>query len=196
MEIKAMEFTYNPSITVVSENQFSAHINLYHGYISKINEIDSILGEKNQDFVGNSTYSKYRGLKNGETYALDGVILHELYFENIGGELTEFGASTKKIFDMCCEGFDNWKKDMINCGMSARGWCIFGFDQRSSAYRTILCDAHDHGNIVGFYPLVVLDMYEHAYFLDYVTNKKEYIENFLSNINWGIVEERIEVIEK
>ena len=81
MQIKAEPFTHRTD--VISERQFDAHMILYHGYVDKSNEISAQLAKGADRDAANATYSVFRGLKRGESYALDGVILHEQYFQNL-----------------------------------------------------------------------------------------------------------------
>lgn len=193
MKISKIDFPYN-GISVVSKEQFEAHKKLYDGYVNKTNEITDLLANNAGRLEANSIYSKYRGLKQGETFAIDGVILHELYFENIGNNNSQPGNLTKKLIENGFLNFKNWEKDFIACAKASRGWSILIYEQRTQSLRNISLDSHNLGNIVYMIPFIVLDMYEHAYFLDYQDNKVKYIENFLKDINWNIVEERIKNI--
>lgn len=191
MKINEVDFNYNDTITVVSKKQFDAHKSLYSGYVSKTNEITDILETNGQRPTANSTYSHYRGLKQGETFAIDGVILHELYFENIGGLKIPTPQIFLRIVNKYFGSFDNWKDDFIACATASRGWCVFSYEQRTRSFRNFSQDFHNEGVVVSAYPILVIDMYEHAYFFDYLTNKNAYIINFLSNINWAAVENRM-----
>ena len=91
-------------------------------------------------------------------------------------------------------GLANWKEDFTACAKAARGWCVFAYEQRTGACRNILLDTHDEGNIAASYPIIVLDVYEHAYFSDYGTDKAAYINRFINNIPWDAVEKRAAVV--
>ena len=163
MEFVKLEFEYTDDVTVINRQQFEAHMRLYEGYINKMNEIDKLLMTEPDLENANSTYSKFRGLKRGETYALNGVILHEYYFENIGGYDTEPDEIIKKIFDRDFGGYENWIENFIATAKASRGWAILCYDPRSDRYRNISLDAHDVGNIQLSTPLLVLDMYHHCH---------------------------------
>lgn len=190
--IEKIPFVYTEDITVVNQEQFDVHLELYDGYVNSINKIDEILyhGDAQRD-QANATFSYYRELKRGETFALDGVILHELYFSNIGGNTNEPQQWVKELLAKDFGSFEKWKEDFVATAKASRGWAVLCFDQRSGLLRNISLDAHDVGNIAYSAPLLVLDVYEHAYFLQYATNKVEYIENFMKNINWDLVAERM-----
>lgn len=190
--IEKIPFTYTQDITVINKDQFDAHIRLYEGYIKSINTIDEELDKSDElEKEANATFSYYRELKRGETYALDGVILHELYFENLGGNRVVPNQGIVARIEKDFEVFQDWQKDFIATAKASRGWAMLAYDQRSEKYRNISLDAHDVGNIAYSAPVLVLDVYEHAYFLQYADNKTDYINNFMKNINWDIVARRM-----
>jgi Fe-Mn family superoxide dismutase len=190
--IEKVQFIHTDDITVVNQEQFEAHMRLYEGYVTNINKIDEelIRGNAQRD-QANTTFSYYRELKRGETFALNGVILHELYFENIGGTETEPDQTTRAKLERDFGSFEQWKDDFIATAKASRGWAVLSFDQRSGRLRNISLDAHDFGNIAYSAPILVLDMYEHAYFLQYADKKVDYINNFMNNINWTVVSGRM-----
>ncbi len=192
--IEKVQFRYTEDITVVNRDQFDAHMRLYEGYVTNINKIDEILtsGDAMRD-QANTTFSWYRELKRGETYALDGVILHELYFENIGGNSGVPDRATAGILKQSFGSIEKWQEDFIATAKASRGWAILCLDQRSMRFRNNSLDAHDVGNITYSAPVLVLDMYEHAYFLQYADKKVDYINAFMKNINWAVVGERMNV---
>ena len=189
--IEMIPFRYTEDITVVNREQFETHMRLYKGYVDKINEIDGILFGSSGREQANSTFSYFRECKRGETYALNGVILHELYFENIGGHVTTPDRVTADILEQDFCSMENWVEDFTATAKASRGWAVLCYDQRSSRFRNISLDAHDLGNIAYSAPVLVLDVYEHAYFLQYADDKAEYINNFMKNINWTVIGERM-----
>lgn len=192
MEISARQFPYNTGI--VSRKAYDDHMTLYEGYVGKTNEVTQVLSTNPEWAASNATASHYRGWKKGETYAINGVILHELYFQNLGNAGGPVGTKAQNIMNRNFGGVDKWKEDFIACAKAARGWCLFVYEQRTGTCRNIVLDSHEDGNIATAYPLIVLDMYEHAYFIDYGTDKEAYINRFMSNIPWGIIEKRAAVI--
>lgn len=189
--LNKIPFRYTDDITAVNRAQFEVHIKLYEGYVDKINEIDGILaGDAGRD-KANATFSFYRECKRGETYALNGVILHELYFTNMGGRSAGPEAVTLRCLEQDFKSFSRWQADFIATAQASRGWALLCYDQRSARYRNISLDAHDIGNIAYSAPVLVLDVYEHAYFLQYANKKDEYIKRFMNNINWMEVAQRM-----
>lgn len=191
--IHRVDFIYSNDVTVINRRQFEAHFELYNGYVEKYNQITQLLQNEGLYENANSTYSEFRGLKRGETYALNGVILHELYFENIGGEDQEsIEVMIQRVLGNSFEDFEHWKNDFIATAKASRGWVILAYVQRTNRFLNISLDSHDFGNIELTFPLLVLDVYEHAYFLQYGNKKQEYIEEFMKNINWKIVMRRFD----
>jgi Fe-Mn family superoxide dismutase len=164
------------------------HDKLYAGYVAKLNE----LGEKLMAFerggdlsAANQTYSELRALKDGETFATNGVYLHEWYFEALGGngeapETLEVVDAIKKQF----ESFENFVNYFSACGMAARGWVVLAWDNHAQDLRVFTSDAHNQGGVWGAAPILVLDVYEHAYFIDHGADRKAYILDFWKNLNW------------
>jgi len=192
MEEIARNFTNTSDF--LSQRQFDEHIKLYKGYVGKVNEITNSLASFEGRDKANATYSQYRGLKKGESYALDGMILHELYFQLLGNKEIEQGPLTSEIMKVHFGGYDNWKADFIACGLSARGWAALIYEQRTDSYRNILLDFHDDGLICGGFPLIIMDVYEHAYFIDYGTDKGRYINMFINSLRWDLVEIRASAV--
>lgn len=192
MKFVKLNFEYSDDVTVINREQFEAHMRLYEGYINKMNEIDALLDGNPNLQDANATYSCFRGVKRGETYALNGVILHEFYFENIGSTNNEPDEDEVRLLSKYYGSFDNWKDHFVATAKASRGWVILCYDPRSDRLRNISLDTHDFGNVAMSIPLLVIDMYEHAYFLQYEDNKAAYINNFMDNIDWKIVKDRIE----
>jgi len=166
------------------------HGKLYKGYVDKSNEIKEKLGPiaKSGNAEGNQTYSELRGLKNGESFANNGVYLHENYFAILGGD----GIPKGQLADRLSErygSFDNFKKYFFACGMAARGWAVLAWDLHEKEVRIFTCDAQNHGGIWGAIPIIALDVYEHSYFIDTGSDRKTYIETFFNNLNWDKIEE-------
>ena len=192
--IQKIDFTYTDEITVINEEQFDTHIRLYEGYINKFNEIEEIFeagdSERNE---ANATYSKFRCLKLGANYSINGVILHELYFQNLGGAIAEPSARTAEMISHYYGCVSDWMEDFIATAKASRGWAVMAFEQRTGRLMNVSLDSHSKGNIAYYAPMLVLDVYEHAYFLQYGDNKNEYIRRFMQNINWPVVDARLQV---
>jgi Fe-Mn family superoxide dismutase len=170
----------------LSQRQLEEHHGvLYAGYVKKINEIRSKLIQASRT-EANATYSEVRELKLEETFATNATRLHEHYFANLGGS----GAISGPISDMINDdfgSFEAWRDDLIAAGICARGWVVLAYDFDDNQLHNYSLDVHNVGCVWNCIPLVVLDVYEHAYFIDYGTNRKGYLEAFLKNLDWDFV---------
>jgi Fe-Mn family superoxide dismutase len=188
MEIKPIKFK---SLNGISEKQISEHHDvLYAGYVKKVNEIREKLKVANRE-EANATFSDFRALKVEETFALNAVKLHEGYFDNLGGDGKPSGKILK-IIEEDFGSFEEWERDFKSCGMVARGWVVLAFDLTDKKIHNFVCDAHNLYGIWNCIPLLILDMYEHAYFIDFVTSKKKYIDIFMQNVDWKFVNNLME----
>ena len=192
MKINPTQFAYDTG--AVSQRQFDEHMKLYKGYVDKTNAITEELALGSDRDKANAVYSKYRGLKDSETFALSGVILHEMYFQNMTAGPGRPCEKTQMVLEDSFGGYEGWLADFKACATAARGWCSLSYEQRTKTFRNVMQDIHDEGLIVGMYPLLVLDMYEHAYFLDYGTDKASYINKFVDSINWDAVSKRLKAL--
>ncbi len=176
----------------ISEKQLSEHYKLYEGYINKVNEIrEKMLAADSS--VANATYSDIGELKRQESFALNGIRLHEAYFGVLGGD----GQSSGLVAEAVIRDFgsiEDWQMDMMAAGISSRGWVVLAYDIEEGKLRNYSADTHNLGSVYGAYPVLALDVYEHAYFIDYGTGRKSYIEAFFKNIDWNKVEERYKKI--
>jgi Fe-Mn family superoxide dismutase len=172
----------------ISRASVEAHYKLYEGYVSKRNEILKKLGEVDLGSA-NQVYSDVRALKIDLTFAIGGVKNHEIYFEHLGGG---GGAPDGPIGDLIERDFgsaDAWRADLTATGMGGRGWAWTAYDWDEQRLFNYIGDAQNTFPIWNATPLVALDVYEHAYFLDYRTDRAAYIEAFFGNLDWGVVNE-------
>ena len=172
----------------ISRASVEAHYKLYEGYVSKRNEILKKLGEVDLGSA-NQVYSDVRALKIDLSFAIGGVKNHEIYFEHLGGG---GGAPDGVIGDLIERDFgsaDAWRADLTATGMGGRGWAWTAYDWDEQRLFNYIGDAQNTFPIWNATPLVALDVYEHAYFLDYRTDRAAYIEAFFGNLDWGVVNE-------
>ena len=185
--MQALHFPYQNK--VVSEKQFETHLGLYHNAMDAANRIENTALAPLRPGA-NTIDSSYRAIKKAEVYALNSVVLHEAYFRNMSSDIGTPGESTLRLFHEGFGSFEAWASDFQACALSARGWCVTVYHKRLQKAVNNLLDAHDDGMMAMAFPLVVLDMYEHAYFLDDGTDKSAYVKRFLAGIDWNIVEAR------
>ena len=176
----------------LSERQLSEHHDvLYVGYVNKVKQIAEAL--KTVKLEGtNATYSDLRELKVEETFALNGVKLHEAYFDNMGGKGGAPSGKIKKMIERDFGSVEKWTAEFKAMGLAARGWVVLAYDLEDKKLRNVLCDAHHQGGVWNCVSLLVLDVYEHAYFLDYGTARAKYIDAFMNTLQWDEVNKRVE----
>ena len=170
----------------ISRASIEAHHKLYQGYVNKRNEI---LGKLAAVDLGaaNQVYSELRSLKVDLTFAIGGIKNHELYFAHLGGA---GGDPTGAIGDLIERDFgsvDAWRADLRATGIAARGWAWTAYDRDEQRLFNYIGDAQNTFPVWNATPLVALDVYEHAYFLDYQTDRGSYIDAFLGNLDWDVV---------
>ena len=189
-EIKSLPFAAD-SLKGISQKTIEIHHGkLYAGYVNKSNEIKDKLQViiESGKAEGNQAYSELRALKNGEGFTNNGVYLHEDYFAILGGDGMPKGEIAGKLAEKY-GSFENFKTYFSACGMAARGWTVLAWDMHEKDLRIFNCDAHNHGGIWGAVPVIVLDIYEHAYFIDAGSDRATYIRAFFNNLNWDKIEE-------
>jgi Fe-Mn family superoxide dismutase len=170
----------------ISRAAVEAHYKLYEGYVAKRNEIlEQLAGV---DFAkANQVYSEIRALKVELSFAVGGIKNHEIYFEHLGGD---GGAPDGQIADLIARDFgsyDDWRRDLKATGMAGRGWAWTAYDWDEGRVFNYVGDAQNTFPIWNATPLVALDVYEHAYFLDYQTDRASYIDAFFDNLDWSTV---------
>lgn len=159
------------------------HDKLYAGYVNKRNEVIEKLTTVDRS-TANQTYSEFRALKHEETFATNGQYLHEFYFNVLGGQGGEATSDLRAAIEKDFGSYEAWVEDFKACGMAARGWVVLAYDHNDGKLHNYICDAHNQGGIWGATPVVVLDTYEHAYFIDHGSDRKAYIEEYFKNLNW------------
>jgi superoxide dismutase, Fe-Mn family len=170
----------------ISRASVEAHYKLYQGYVGKRNEI---LGKLAATDLGsaNQVYSELRALKVELSFAIGGIKNHEVYFEHLGGDGGDPGGAIAGLIARDFGSVETWRADLKATGMAGRGWAWTAFDWDEGRLYNYVGDAQNSYPIWNATPLVALDVYEHAYFLDFQTDRGAYIDAFLANLDWGVV---------
>ena len=175
----------------ISRQTIEAHYKLYQGYVAKRNEILGRLAEVDLS-TANQTYSELRALKVELTFAIGGIKNHELYFEHLGG----VGGEPKGAFgDLVTRDFgslDAWRADLKATGIAGRGWAWTAYDWDEGRLFNYIGDAQNTFPVWNASPLVALDVYEHAYFIDFGTDRSAYIDAFFANLDYSVVDGWVE----
>ena len=184
------------SMKGISKKTVEEHLKLYVGYVNKYNEIQEKLAALTKEDLGkaNQVYSNIRELKVELSFAWGGVINHEIYFGHLGGKgKVPVGALLSQI-EKDFGSFDAFKKDLKATGISARGWVFTGWNKREGRLFNYLSDSQNTYMMWGIKPILALDTYEHAYFIDFGVNRGNYIDAFFENLDWPSVEKRFEKV--
>jgi len=164
------------------------HFKLYEGYVANVNKMGE-LADKTE--MGTPEYA---GLKRRFGWEWNGMRLHELYFENIKkdtGKINEDGELYKKISERF-GSYENWEKDFRATGiMRGIGWVVLAYDKNEGRLFNIWINEHDVGHLAGLAPILVMDVFEHAFILDYGFARADYINAFMKAIDWREVGERM-----
>jgi Fe-Mn family superoxide dismutase len=170
----------------ISRAAVEAHYKLYEGYVAKRNEILGRLEGVELDSA-NQVYSDLRALKLDLTFAIGGIKNHEIYFDHLGGDGRDPQGAIRDLIERDFRSIEAWRSDLKATGMAARGWAWTAYDWDEGRLFNYLGDAQNTFPVWNATPLVALDVYEHAYFLDYQTDRASYIDAFFANLDWGIV---------
>ncbi len=171
-----------------SNPQLEAHFGLYEGYVKKLNEIDEKL-EKADKSLTNYSFGEYAELKRRHCVPYNGTYLHEMYFDNLIAK----DAPSEAFQKMAVASFgsmDAWKADVKATGLAVPGWVVTCVEIPTKKLKNVQIMEHHIGFPVNHAPVLVMDTWEHAFFLDHKANRGAYIDVFFKNINWKVVNER------
>jgi superoxide dismutase, Fe-Mn family len=188
---EAQDFSKLKGMKGFSDKALDLHFTLYQGYVKNTNLLrDDLmkLAEQNQ-----TAAPAYAELKRRFGWEFDGMRLHELYFGNLGGKepLAQDSPLMKKIADNF-GSFDKWAADFKATGaMRGIGWVVLYEDPKSGRLFNVWINEHDVGHLAGGQPLLIMDVFEHAYIPDYGLKRADYIQAFFDNIDWKAVEGRL-----
>ena len=174
-----------------SETLLRNHFTLYQGYVTNTNKlIDLLAAMLKEGKVGTPEYAE---LKRRMGFEFNGMRLHEYYFDNLGGNgvLDKSGKLGKKLAEDF-DSYEDWEKDFKGTGtMRGIGWAILYQDNVTGRLFNQWINEHETGHAAGCIPVLVMDVFEHAFITDYGLKRADYIEAFFKNINWGVVESRL-----
>lgn len=165
------------------------HDKHYAGYVKKRNECEEKLKTTDRSAV-NANYSEYSELKRREVFNAAGQILHAVYYDVMGGDGNpdeSLSVVQKLIQDF--GSIQAWKEDFIAASKSAFGWTALCHDYTDGKLRNFVADAHNQGWPPAVFPLIPIDVYEHAYYADYGPDRGAYINGFLEVLNWQKIDE-------
>ena len=174
-----------------SDTLLKNHFTLYQGYVSNTNKIHDMLVELHK--AGKTGGPDYAEMKRRFRWEFNGMRLHELYFENLGGKtkLNPTGKLGKKLTELF-GSYEHWESDFkATAMMRGIGWVILYQDNLTGNLFNQWINEHDVGHLVGCTPILILDVFEHAFMIDYGLKRADYIAAFFKNIKWEAVESRL-----
>ena len=185
-KLEAKKFASIRELNGISARTMEEHYELYKGYIGKTNEIQEKLGAVDRASA-NQIFSDLRALRVDLSFAIGGVKNHEIYFGHLGGNGGKPSGKVAELIGRDFPSYDAWLADFKASGLAARGWVWLAYDHDLSMLTTVVGDAQNTFPLWNATPILALDVYEHAYWLDYGRARAKYIDAFFNNLDWGVV---------
>lgn len=183
-----------PELKGLSEEQMTVHLALYEGYVKHTNLIlDTIKKMRDEDAEGNAFV--INELRRRLGFEFDGMRMHEYYFEQFEGG-TKVASGEGSLRKVAIEKYGGWEELIAHikevAGTRGIGWVVVYYDRVTATLHTAFVNDHELGQLAGLPILLAMDLWEHAYMVDYKpAEKKTYVEAFLDNVNWTVVEDRL-----
>ena len=191
MEYEAKNFEHLIGMNGLSEKLLRNHFTLYQGYVTNFNKLDQILqGMEKEGKFGTPEFTE---LNRRLGWEFNGMRLHEYYFGNLTKESQSIDAQSPLLAAIVTEfgSYEMWDKDFkAMSAMRGIGWVILYHDPLAKRLFNVWINEHDAGHFAGATPLVVFDVFEHAYITDYGINRKEYIEKITTSLDWTVIMQR------
>mgnify|MGYP003578935585 FL=1 len=194
---KARQFNLS-GLKGISDKTLEMHFKLYEGYVKETNNLTERITEFIKDGnVDQEEMPAYSELTRRLGFEYNGMVLHEYYFDNLqsGGGTGDAAKTSQfvKAAEATFGSYDIWKADFVGIGkMRGVGWAICNQNPANGRISNHWITLHETGNVAGFNPILVMDVWEHAFLLDYKpAERPKYIEAFFSNIAWDMVENRL-----
>jgi Fe-Mn family superoxide dismutase len=194
-QITAKQFpSFQKDLDGISKRTMEEHYKLYQGYVNKYNEIMTKVEALGADDLkaANPTYSQVRELKVELARAIGGVKNHELYFNHLGGKGGKPSGALLAQIEKDFGSYDKWLSDFKATGSSARGWAWLAWDREWNYMFNMIGDEQYSFPVWNAVPVLAMDVFEHAYFIDFGSGKAGYIDKFFANLDWSDVEKRFQ----
>ncbi|PIS05268.1 MAG: superoxide dismutase [Candidatus Buchananbacteria bacterium CG10_big_fil_rev_8_21_14_0_10_42_9] len=181
------------SLKGISEKQITIHHDVhYAAYVKARNAIS----EKLRKIRESGEYESIRAVKQAESHNVSGMVLHEIYWDNLGGDGSQPKGDLLKQIESDFGSYANWEAEAKAIAMSTRGWALLVYDLDHKTLHNASVDYHDQGAWWNCVPIVAIDMWEHAFYLDQGPNKGDYLDAYFENLNWGRAEEKFAALSK
>jgi Fe-Mn family superoxide dismutase len=196
-DYKVREFPLG-GLTGISDQSLAVHLKLYRGYVEETNRLNDMLSGFLEDGrVDREEMPVYSELRRRLGFEYNGMVLHEYYFEALkrgGGGDPQARSRFRAAVVECFGSYDTWRTDFMSVAkMRGVGWAICYQDPKGGQLSNHWITLHETGPVAGFMPILVLDVWEHAFMLDYEpAERPKYIDAFFANVDWSVVERRVE----
>lgn len=193
----AQKKTYPMTTSYISEPAKKHHEQLYVGYADVLTRVSAEVDAADKVNVS-AAHSPYRYAKKDEVYNLNATYLHELFFANCFDPNSELFQDYNAYMMLARDWgtFDAWMADFMASALASRGgWVICGYSLYLKKFINVCVDSHDQGVLVGLVPILVVDMWEHAFVRDYGADKKSYLTAMMREIDWEVVEDRVKRVD-
>lgn len=189
---------YEINTDMLSEKAIKANVENLHEYVDALNEVSAKLDSVDRSDA-NPKDSPFRGIKQEETYNINGSFLSAYYFDNIADPTSKISMDSLAYMRLTRDfgTFEDWQKDFIACGMASRdGWVCTVYNGFLNRYMNIFIDGNEVGVPMCSVPIIVLSVQERAYFRDYLNDRKKYIFAMMKELNWELVNARVKRADK
>ena len=190
-DIEAKKFSCIRELNGISARTLEEHYEIYKGYVPKVNEIQKKLDAVDRG-TANQIFSDLRSLRVDYSFAVGGVKNHEIYFGHLGGSGGKPGGKLLELIGRDYPSYEAWLADFKASGLAARGWVWLAYDHDWNTLTTAVGDAQNSFPYWNATPILALDVYEHAYLIDYGRARAKYIEAFFNNLDWNVVAQNLE----
>jgi superoxide dismutase, Fe-Mn family len=192
MHYTAKTFTI-PAIHGISPKQIDEHLKLYAGYVTHVNKMYDALAELAQDSEKNGYVMQELRRRLG--FEFNGMRLHEYYFGDLEGGMQPINAESKLFEALSTQfgSFEKWLDSFKKTVARGSGWAILNYDPSVRRFHNNWVTNHDEGHLATLPAIIAMDVWEHAYLLDYVpSDKQKYIDAYLNALNWTTISARFE----
>ncbi len=191
----AKTYTHLLGMPGFSDQQLTVHFGLYEGYVKNTNLLLQSLNTLNEQPTVGPDYAE---MKRRFGWEFNGMRLHELYFENMSKEAKGRDTESPLMKQIQAQygSFDRWQKDFVQTGaLRGIGWAVLTYDPQGKQLHNTWINEHDGGHLAGSVPILIMDVFEHAFVFDYGMKRADYIAAFMNAIHWEEVQQRFDRVQ-
>jgi superoxide dismutase, Fe-Mn family len=196
MPYEAKKFEHLLGTAGFSDQLLTNHFTLYQGYVTNTNKLTDAIATLGKE--GKTATPEFAEMTRRFGWEFDGMRLHEYYFANMkrGGSQLDKASSFLDKIKGAFESYENWEKTFKGVGaMRGIGWAVLYYDVAAKQLFNTWIGEHDGGHLAGCAPILIMDVFEHAFMIDYGLKRPDYISAFFKAIDWDVVESRIKEVK-